>query len=118
MIITLEGSLCTAFSEHSLHVKMDITTPVVQMKKKWKLREVKGLAAGRHTQMADQGGCPQAHAASTQQLVDPESTALHSFHASALGPSGVLSALQGHCAGKCRLPGGLVLDKGPAETLL
>ena len=26
--------------------------------------------------------------------------------------------LQGHCAGKCRLPGGLVLDKGPAETLL
>ena len=81
-------------------------------------REVKRLAAGRHTQVADQGGCLQAHAASTQQLVDPESTALHSFHASALGPSGVLSALQGHCTGKCRLPGGLVLDKGPVETLL
>ena len=46
MIITLGGSPCTAFSEHSLHVKMDITTPIVQMKKKWKLREVKQFAQG------------------------------------------------------------------------
>ncbi|CAM9878880.1 unnamed protein product [Rangifer tarandus platyrhynchus] len=74
---------------------------------------LQGATPGRQIKAAARG-----HAASMQQLVDPESTALHSFHASALGPSGVLSALQDHSSGKCRLPGGLVLNKGPAETLL